>query len=71
MAGGPKLHTTAKPLPLVDALVQVCPSVTILDPFAGSGTTGVASLRAGRRFVGRELEAAYYDIASKRISKAQ
>lgn len=68
-AGGPKLHTTGKPLPLMDALVQVCPAGTILDPFAGSGTTGVAALRTGRMFVGCEREAAYYDIAINRLSK--
>jgi site-specific DNA-methyltransferase (adenine-specific) len=69
-AGGPKLHTTGKPVPLMDALVQVCPKGTVLDPFAGSGTTGVAALRAGRRFVGCEREEAYYEIASERLSKA-
>lgn len=69
-AGGAKQHTTGKPLPLMDALVQVCPAGTIIDPFAGSGTTGVAALRAGRRFIGCEKEEAYYDIASERLSKA-
>lgn len=54
----------------MDALVQVCPAGTVLDPFAGSGTTGVAALRAGRRFVGCEREGAYYEIASERLSKA-
>ncbi len=67
-AGGPKLHTTGKPLPLMDALVKVCPAGTILDPFAGSGTTGVAALRSGRRFVGCEREEAYYKIACERLS---
>jgi site-specific DNA-methyltransferase (adenine-specific) len=70
MAGGPKLHTTGKPVPLMDALVQVCPQGTVLDPFVGSGTTGVAALTAGRRFVGSEREGAYYEIASERLSKA-
>ncbi|WP_428649741.1 DNA methyltransferase [Roseibium sp.] len=54
----------------MDALVQVCPAGTILDPFTGSGTTGVAALRAGRRFIGCEREEAYYEIASERLSKA-
>lgn len=40
---------------------------TVLDPFMGSGTTGVAALRAGRRFIGIELEAHYLEIARKRI----
>ncbi|MGV2977217.1 DNA methyltransferase [Roseibium alexandrii] len=59
-----------KPVPLMDALVQVCPKGTVLDPFAGSGTTGVAALRSGRRFVRCEREEAYYEIASERLSKA-
>jgi site-specific DNA-methyltransferase (adenine-specific) len=68
-AGGPKLHTTGKPVPLMEALVKVCPAGTILDPFAGSGTTGVATIRSGRRFVGCEREDAYYQIACERLSK--
>lgn len=70
MAGGPKLHTTGKPKPLMDALGQVCPLGTVLDPFVGSGTTGVAAIRSGRRFVGCEREGACYEIASERLSKA-
>nr|WP_244297567.1 site-specific DNA-methyltransferase [Stappia indica] len=67
-AGGRKLHTTGKPLPLMEALVKVCPSGTVLDPFAGSGTTGVAAVRSGRRFVGCEREEAYYKIACERLA---
>jgi len=44
---------------------------TILDPFMGSGTTGVACVMAGRRFIGVELEPKYFDIAVRRISEAQ
>ena len=40
---------------------------TILDPFMGSGTTGVACVRTGRRFIGIEKEERYFDIAVKRI----
>ncbi len=40
---------------------------TILDPFMGSGTTGVACVRTGRRFIGIEIEPKYFDIAVKRI----
>ena len=43
---------------------------TILDPFMGSGTTGVACVRLGRRFIGMELEPKYFDIACKRIEQA-
>jgi len=40
---------------------------TILDPFMGSGTTGVACIRTGRRFIGIEIEPRYFDISVKRI----
>jgi DNA modification methylase len=43
----------------------------VLDPFMGSGTTGVAAARAGRPFIGVELHEAYFDIACKRIEDAQ
>jgi DNA modification methylase len=42
---------------------------TILDPFMGSGTTGVACARLGRRFIGIEIEPKYFDIACKRIAR--
>jgi len=44
---------------------------TILDPFMGSGTTGVACVQTGRKFIGIELDKAYFDIAKKRIEGAQ
>ena len=44
---------------------------TILDPFMGSGTTGVAAVQMGRRFIGIEREPKYFDIACKRIEQAQ
>lgn len=43
---------------------------TILDPFMGSGTTGVAAVKLGRKFIGIEIEPKYFDIACKRISEA-
>ena len=43
---------------------------TILDPFMGSGTTGVACARLGRKFIGIELEPRYFDIACRRIEAA-
>jgi DNA modification methylase len=43
---------------------------TVLDPFMGSGTTGVACAKLGRRFIGIELEPKYFDIACKRIDDA-
>jgi DNA modification methylase len=47
------------------------PGETILDPFMGSGSTGVAALESGRDFIGIEREPKYFDIACKRIEDAQ
>lgn len=67
------LHPTQKPLTLIAQ--WVCqfsdPNELILDPFMGSGTTGVAALSHGRRFIGIEREPRYFDIACKRIDDAQ
>ncbi len=43
---------------------------TILDPFMGSGTTGVACVNLGRKFIGIEIDETYFDIACKRIEEA-
>jgi DNA modification methylase len=45
-------------------------TTTILDPFMGSGTTGVAAVKLGRKFTGIELEPKYFDIACRRVSEA-
>jgi len=47
------------------------PGELILDPFAGSGTTGVAAIRLGRRFLGWEMNPAYVEIARKRLAVAR
>ena len=44
---------------------------TVLDPFMGSGTTGVACVQTGRNFIGIEIDPTYYAIAEKRIAEAQ
>ena len=51
-------------------VVAVPTEAVVLDPFMGSGTTGVACVRTGRRFIGVELDPGYFDIAVARISKA-
>lgn len=65
-------HPTPKPTWLmteqIDASTQF--DGTVLDPFMGSGTTGVACVKTGRKFVGVELDRGYFDIAVKRIEKA-
>lgn len=63
-------HPTAKPLDLMLALVAdfTDPGETILDPFAGSGTTGVAALRLGRNFMGAEKDAGHYATSCERLA---
>jgi site-specific DNA-methyltransferase (adenine-specific) len=62
-------HPTTKPLPLMRELVSLFsdPGELVLDPFAGSGSTGVACRQLGRRFLGWELNRDYYDIACRRM----
>jgi site-specific DNA-methyltransferase (adenine-specific) len=65
-------HPTVKPLELIKKYVKICSQrdQTILDPFMGSGTTGVACAKLGRKFIGIELDPKYFDIACKRIEQA-
>ena len=63
-------HPTQKPLALMQWCVKRLEGRTILDPFLGSGTTGVAAVKLGRRFIGIEIEPKYFDIACRRISQA-
>lgn len=68
-----KDHPTQKPTELMKWCISHLPegSNTILDPFMGSGTTGVAAVQMGRKFIGIEREPKYFDIACKRIEDAQ
>jgi DNA modification methylase len=64
-------HPTQKPVRLMEwTLEQVKASGTVLDPFMGSGTTGVACVRRGCSFIGIEREPTYFDIACRRIEEA-
>lgn len=65
-------HPTEKPLPLMQELVMLFadPGDLIADPFMGSGTTGVAAVMGGRRFVGIEVSERYFDVACRRIQSA-
>ncbi len=67
-----RYHETQKPLRLMQELVKLFSndSETILDPFMGSGSTGVACAKLGRKFIGIEIDPNYFDIACKRIEEA-
>lgn len=70
-SGEEKNHPTQKPLPVMLWCVEQAGDVqTILDPFMGSGTTGVAAIQLGRKFIGIEREPKYFDIACRRIEQA-
>lgn len=72
LASEGKEHPTQKPLPLMKWCLGFLPNAqTILDPFMGSGTTGVAAVQMGRDFIGIEREPKYFDIACRRIEQAQ
>jgi site-specific DNA-methyltransferase (adenine-specific) len=72
VVGYEKLHPTQKPVALMEWCLGFLPNAgTILDPFMGSGTTGVACARLNRKFVGIEIEPTYFDIACRRIEEAQ
>lgn len=65
-----RVHTTQKPLELMMALVEdfTDPGDVILDAFCGSGTTGVAAIRLGRRFIGIELSHMWAELSRERLS---
>jgi site-specific DNA-methyltransferase (adenine-specific)/modification methylase len=66
-----RYHPTQKPIGVMKWVIELCPKAeTILDPFMGSGTTGVAAIQMGRKFIGIEREPKYFDIACKRIEQA-
>lgn len=66
------LHPTEKPVPLMAEILRdfTNRSDVILDPFMGSGTTGVACARMGRKFIGIELDPKYFDVSCCRIEEA-
>jgi len=65
-------HPTQKPIGIMEWCLDFVPDAkTVLDPFMGSGTTGVACMNLGRSFIGIEKEPKYFDIACERIRMAQ
>ncbi len=70
--GGQAAHPTQKPLKVIRPFIQNLTETgwSVLDPFAGSGTTGVACILEGRNFIGIELDPGYFAIAQKRLEDA-
>lgn len=73
VSGSEKVHTTQKPVQLMEELLLIHSNEndTVLDCFMGSGSTGVACVNTGRKFIGMELDENYFEIASQRIRDAQ
>jgi site-specific DNA-methyltransferase (adenine-specific) len=69
---GSAVHPTQKPVDIVTPLIEYScpPGGIVLDPFTGSGTTGVAAAQLGRRFVGAEQNPKYFEIARQRVEEA-
>jgi site-specific DNA-methyltransferase (adenine-specific) len=72
VTNGAKLHPTQKPVELLEKLIidSTQQGMTVLDPMMGSGSTGVACAKAGRSFIGMEIQRKYFDIACQRIERA-
>lgn len=70
-SGPNREHMNQKPVGLLKSLMEICPDGgTVLDPFMGSGSTGVAAAQTGRSFVGIEMTEHYYQVAKRRIAEA-
>lgn len=68
VGGEDKDHIAEKPVGLIGEIIGITPAAaTVIDPFMGSGTTGVACMRQGRRFIGVEISEVYFDLACKRL----
>jgi len=70
--GTRRTHPTQKPVDLMEwCIVQAGTPAAVCDPYMGTGTTGVAAMNLGLRFIGVEIHRPYFDIACKRIARAQ
>ena len=68
---GKNYHDTEKPVELMKILIENSSKVgqLVCDPFMGIGSTGIASIMTGRRFIGTEIDEKYYNIACERIAE--
>jgi DNA modification methylase len=68
---GEHCHPTQKPISVMQDIIEAVtkPHDVILDPYMGSGTTGIAALRAGRRFIGIEIDRRWFAAATKRLAR--
>lgn len=67
-----RVHATEKPIELLEHLMSISPDGgTVMDMFMGSGSTGVACINTGRKFIGMELDPGYFEAAKRRIEEAQ
>lgn len=64
-------HPAPFPVELAERIIRSTNANTVLDPFMGSGTTGVACVNTGRRFIGMELDQGYFETSKQRISEAE
>ena len=69
--GKERWHPTQKPIALMDWCISLVEAATVIDPFMGVGTTGIAAAKAHRSFIGVEIDPDYFDIACRRIEDAQ
>ena len=60
-------HPATFPIEIVKRILEICNGKLVLDPFMGSGTTGIACKELGRNFIGMEIEPKYFEIAKRRI----
>jgi site-specific DNA-methyltransferase (adenine-specific) len=70
MPGSRKQHMTEKPVEMLAQFMPIAGDV-VLDPFMGAGSTGIAAVQSGRRFIGIEIDPRYFEIACRRIEAAQ
>ena len=69
--GVERQHPTQKPVALMTWCLSQIPTGSVLDPYMGSGTTGVACTSLGRQFIGIEIDQTYFEVACQRIENAQ